>query len=481
MSILNQYEPKNVWKYFEEICAIPHGSGHLEQIGDYLINFAKEQGLEWSRDAMGNVIIIKEASAGYEDVEPLILQGHMDMVCEKTPESDIDFRTDGLKLQVADGFVTADGTTLGADDGIAVAYGLAFLSDSELPHPRLEVVLTVDEEIGLLGAAGIDLSALKGKKLINLDSEEEGVFLSGCAGGLTLEAAVPLSEEEVEGTALTLDFGGFKGGHSGNDIDKGRANSNQIAARVLYGISKNRDFAVSAFSGGTKDNAIPRQTIVRVIAPNGSEEAFEEDLRKLEKEIQAEYASKDPDIRIIIKKERNARENALTKESASRLYNVLMNVPCGIQAMSGEVAGLVETSLSLGVAFIEKEALTLRFSVRSSRESAKRYLRDRTILFLEREGGICTVNGDYPGWTYQKESPLRDSLAESYERLFGSKPRMEAIHAGVECGILLEKLRGADCVSLGPQMYEIHTTGERLNIASVERYYRLLRDVIMKK
>jgi len=481
MGILDRYEPKAVWKYFEEICGIPHGSGDTSQIAGYFEKFAGQHGFEFHKDAAGNVIIIKEASSGYENVPALILQGHMDMVCEKTPETKIDFLTDGLTLVPDGDFVTAEGTTLGGDDGIAAAYGLALLSDETLSHPRLELVLTVDEEVGLLGAAALDVSPLKGRNLINLDSEDEGVFLAGCAGGLTLTCEVPVTREESEGVLFDLDFSGFKGGHSGDDIDKGRANSNMAAARVLFEAGHDVPLRIVSISGGTKDNAIPRRTAASVIIGQGQEEAFCRMIMKEETILRDEYAGSDGNITVTATERGTAAMQVLSGKSQDIVLDTLMNIPDGIQKMSADIPDLVETSQNMGIMRLDDDALRMSFSVRSSRESAKHYLAGRTEEFIRLKGGSSARAGDYPGWTYQKDSKLCDSFAESYERLFGKKPQMKAIHAGVECGILKEKLCGADCISLGPQMYDIHTTEERLSISSVEKCYRLIRDVIEKK
>ena len=479
--MLDQLEPKDVWCYFEDICRIPHGSGNQRQIGDYLTDFAKKHNLEYHRDSAGNIIIIKEASVGYEDVPALILQGHSDMVCEKTAETKIDFLYDGLTLETDGDFVTASGTTLGGDDGIAVAYSLAFLADETLKHPRLEAVITADEEIGMLGCAVIDVSMLKSKKLINLDSEAEGVFLAGCAGGLTFVGKVPVRRESCEGTIFKMDFSGFKGGHSGNEINVGRANSNIAAARILFEASNRTVLHIISMEGGNKENAIPRQTSASVLIPAGTEDAFLTAVKEEEAILRNEYANTDGNFTIAAEKSGTGEAQVLTAESQVKFFNILMNIPNGVQTMSSEIKGLVETSQSMGVLRMSDTDIEIRINVRSSRNSAKYYLSDRTAHFIKEMGGTSDISAVYSGWTFQKESPLRETFIASYEKLFGKTPTVEAIHAGVECGILQDKLGGADCISLGPQMYGIHTPDEKLSIASVERTYRLVREVIEKK
>lgn len=481
MAVLENLEPKAVFGYFEDICKIPHGSGNMEQISQYCVDFAKAHGLEYIQDEMKNVILIKEASKGYESVEPIILQGHLDMVCEKAPEKELDFLTQGLDLRTDGEKIWADGTTLGGDDGIAVAYALAILADDRLEHPRLEVVFTVDEETGLYGAEAIDLSMLKGKKLINMDSEEEGYLLTSCAGGLTQNCQFPLEWETAEGTACRVRIQGLKGGHSGAEINQGRGNSNQLLGRFLLKAADSLEFQIAAMSGGLKDNAIPRFTeAVLILKP--------ENLLKLEllaeneqKVWRRELHASDPKVQIEIEKLEDQTREVLTEDSARKVVQILNNIPNGIQNYSMDVAGLVETSLNMGIMKLTREGLELSFAVRSSLETAKQYLADRVRVFTEILGGSSTTTGAYPGWAYAPKSELRDTMILVYEKLYGKKPVVQAIHAGLECGMFMEKIPDLDCISFGPNMHHVHTTEEYLEIASVQRCYEYLLAVLKEK
>ncbi|MDD2979330.1 MAG: aminoacyl-histidine dipeptidase [Hespellia sp.] len=481
MSILEQYEPKEPLKYFEEICSIPHGSGNVKQISDYLVKFAKEHALEVHQDELLNVIIIKEATPGYEEAEPVIIQGHMDMVCEKTLDSTIDFEKDGLDLRTDGEWVWADKTTLGGDDGIAVAFAMAILAAKDLKHPRIEAVITVDEEIGLLGAVGIDLSGLKGKKMINIDSEEEGIILTSCAGGLSLGGSIPVQTEEKSGVCYQVSFTGMLGGHSGCEIHKEHANSNVIAGRVLYAASKKAALHIAAMAGGSKDNAIPRHTEATVMIDGADAAAFETALTEQNAILKKEYATSDPDITVSFVKKAEERAQVLTRTSCDMVLNALMNLPNGVQAWSMDIENLVETSLNMGIMTLDTEKLSVRYAIRSSKESAKAYLTDRTIAMIENLGGTWDINGAYPGWEYKKDSKLRETFVEVYEELFGEKPLVQAIHAGLECGLLSDKIENLDAVSIGPDMKDVHTYTEKLSIPSTKRTWDLIVKVLEAK
>lgn len=483
MRVLEKLKPENVFYYFEEISRIPHGSGNVQALSDYCVNFAKERSLWVKQDEMGNVIIRKEATAGYENAEPVILQGHMDMVCEKTRESQIDFAKDGLELQTDGKKVWANGTTLGGDDGIAVAYALAVLDSQEIAHPMVEVILTVDEEIGLLGATGIDLSDIRGRKLINLDSEEEGIFLTSCAGGLSLRCQIPLSYEEKTGILCGIDLSGCKGGHSGTEIHKGRLNSNKGMGRVLDAICREAECSIVCLEGGSKDNAIPRYTSGKILVQDV--EAVKKIAKNLQEELGREYAGKEEGLVVAVQEVSGQPETVMCLDCASKqkALHALMNLPDGVQAMSADVEGLVETSLNMGVMKLEaigetEGTMVMNFAVRSSKESAKKYLTCRTIAMVEQMEGSCSISGEYPGWDYKRESSLRDAFIKAYEKLYGEKPVCEGIHAGVECGLFTGKVPDMDCISLGPNMQNVHTAEECLEVDSVERTWRLLLEVL---
>lgn len=482
MGVLSNLEPAGVFHYFEEITKIPHGSGNVRQISDYLVNFAKERGLYYIQDELQNVIIIKEAAPGYEQEPPVILQGHMDMVAVKKPDCDIDMQTEGLKVAVRGDEIYAEGTSLGGDDGIAVAYALALLDSDTIKHPRLEVVITVDEEVGMDGARGIDLSMLTGNRMINLDSEDEGIFLTSCAGGARVNCTMPLVFEERKGTAVELTVGGLIGGHSGAEIHKERGNSNCLFGRVLYRLTEKMDVSLCRVDGGLADNAIPRETKAMLIVDEKDWESLKAIVKEVEDEVKSELASKDPDIFINLGKQEAGIFVCVASADTRRTAAYLCSVPNGVQAMSADMPGLVETSLNLGILKLEeKEALKADFSVRSSVESAKHALIGKLLAVTELAGGSSVVRGDYPGWKYRKDSPLRDKMIAVYQKMYGESPKVEAIHAGLECGILGSKITDLDCVSIGPQMHDIHTTEETLSISSTRRVWEFLINLLGKK
>lgn len=481
MSVLGNLEPKSVFGYFEDICSIPHGSGNMNKISQYCVDFAKEHQLEYMVDEMKNVIIIKEATPGYENAEPIILQGHLDMVCEKRPDKEKDFLTEGLDLCTDGKLIWADGTTLGGDDGIAVAYCLALLAAKDLQHPRLEVVLTVDEETGLYGAEAIDLSMLKGKKLINLDSEEEGVFTVGCAGGVTLTCDIPVFTEDVEGEVYELKVTGLLGGHSGVEIHKGRGNSNVILGRVLLAIGQKMGLDIIKMEGGSKDNAIPRHSVAQVLIPAEEGAKFEALVKEQEEILKNELHASDAGIRLELTAKGEGNVEVLDATSKVTALHALNNIPNGIQAYSMDMEGLVETSLNMGIMSMDGENLKMSFAVRSSIESAKQYLTDKVLMFVDMLGGSCELKGDYPGWAYNPKSDLRETFVKVYREMYGEEPVVEAIHAGLECGLFTKKIDGLDSISVGPNMHNVHTSEETLEVGSVQRTWEFLCRVIAEK
>lgn len=478
MAVLENCEPKRVFHYFEEITKIPHGSGNTKEISDYLVNFAKEHGLSYVQDEMNNVVIYKPAYKGYEDAPVVILQGHMDMVCEKRPDVEHDFTKDPLNLSVKDGYISANGTTLGGDDGIAVAYALALLESDDIPHPALEVLITVDEEIGLLGAVGLDCGVLKGRRLINLDSEAEGSIWISCAGGLTGISHIPVQRVEAEGEKLQVKVCGLMGGHSGAEIDKNRANANILMGRFLYGLKKQADYEILSLEGGKKDNAITRETVAELLVAKEMTEAVKAYAKEQQAKLREEYAGSDEGIAIEILEKGTEKGAVLHPTSREKVLFYLMNVPFGIAKMSGSIEGLVETSSNIGILKLFEGELSASSSVRSSVEAARDALSDKIEYLTEFLGGEYEVQGAYPAWEYRKESPLRDKMVEVYEQVYGEKPNVVAIHAGLECGLFYKKMEGLDCVSLGPNMKDIHTSEEVLDIASTERVWKYLLKVL---
>ena len=481
MSVLGNLEPKSVFGYFEDICKIPHGSGNMDKISQFCVDFAKEHGLEYIQDDMKNVIIIKEATPGYEEVEPLILQGHLDMVCEKRPDKEKDFLTEGIDVCTDGENIWADGTTLGGDNGIAVAYGLALLAAKDLQHPRLEMVLTVDEETGLYGAEAIDMSMLKGKKLINLDSEEEGIFTVGCAGGLTLACDIPMFTEEADGEVYELKVTGLLGGHSGAEIHKGRGNSNVILGRVLLAIGQKIGLEIIKMEGGSKDNAIPRNSVAEILVGAEDVKKLEELVKEQEAILKNEFHASDAGVALELAAKGMATVEVLDATSKVSALHALNNIPNGIQAYSMDIEGLVETSLNMGIMTQDSESLKMSFAVRSSIESAKHYLTDRVLLFVDMLGGNCEIKGDYPGWAYNPKSDLRETFIKVYREMYASEPVVEAIHAGLDCGLFTKKIDGLDSISIGPNMHNVHTSEETLEVGSVQRTWEFLCRVIAQK
>ncbi len=476
MGILSGLKPEKVFTYFEEIARIPHGSGNVGAISDYLAGFARERGLQYIQDEVKNVIIIKEATPGYEQEPALILQGHMDMVAVHKPELAIDMTREPLKLAVDGDRIYAVGTSLGGDDGIAVAYALALLDDDTLRHPRLEVVITVDEEVGMDGARAIDLSMLQGHRLLNLDSEEEGIFLTSCAGGARIHCTVDMQEQcrEMRGEIFELTVGGLQGGHSGAEIHKERGNSNMLMARLLQKLAGSIRVGLCDCQGGLADNAIPRVTKARVLVEKEDQARFVEWVVRYDAVLRNELATKDPDVSVTAASQGTGTERCLTGDGLWRAADYLYSLPCGVQAMSADVPGLVETSLNLGILKVCGGKVEAEFSVRSCVDSSKLALLDKVQALTALAGGRCEITGDYPGWAYRVDSPLRDKMIALYEEMYGEKPRVEAIHAGLECGILASKIADLDGISFGPNMYDIHTTEETLSISSTQRVWEYL-------
>lgn len=473
-------QPEKVFKYFEEIAAIPHGSRNTKAISDYLVDFAKAHNLEYYQDAWNNVVMIQKATAGYEDAQAIIIQGHMDMVCEKESDCTIDFEKDGLDLYVDGDFLKARGTTLGGDDGIAVAYALAILDTPEIAHPRLEIVITVDEEIGMLGADAIDLSMLKGHKMLNIDSDIEGHFLTSCAGGMTVETFLPTAYELAKGLAVTVQVTGLEGGHSGSEIDKEHGNANIIMGRVLKAFMDSMEMGLISLAGGLKDNAIPRECTAELLIEKENLAELTHIAASLNAVLAKEYAVSDKGVCIKVTEKEEQEAEILTAASMAKVIFYLRNVPNGVQHMSRIMPGLVETSLNLGIMELTKEGLNLVSSVRSSVSTRKEELKEKLEFLAEFLGGEIAVNGDYPAWEYKADSDIRDTISQVYQELFGEEPVFEAIHAGLECGILSGKIENLDCVSFGPDNYDIHTPKERLSISSTEKVWKLLIEFLKR-
>ena len=478
MAVLENCEPKRVFHYFEEICKIPHGSGNTRQISDYLVQFAKNHDLKYIQDEMNNVVIYKPGTAGYENAPTVIVQGHMDMVCEKRPDVDHDFTKDGLNLSVEGDYVSANGTTLGGDDGIAVAYGLALLESDTIAHPPLEVFITVDEEIGLLGAVGFDCSVLKGRRFINLDSEAEGSLWISCAGGLSGISHIPVTRLEAKGEKLTVKISGLMGGHSGAEIDKNRANANSLLGKFLHGLDAKAGYELISVQGGQKDNAITRESIAELLTVKENVEAVKEYAASMQTAWREEYTGTDEGITVTVTEEGEQDAKVLHPTSKEKVVFFLVNVPYGVQKMSGTIKGLVETSTNIGILKTSENEVLGSSSIRSSVETARDALSDKIEYLTEFLGGEYERQGVYPAWEYRKDSSLRYKMVEVYEEMYGQKPNVVAIHAGLECGLFYKKMEGLDCVSLGPDMKDIHTSEEVLSISSTERVWKYLVKVL---
>lgn len=483
MDALSGLEPKKVYKFFNEISSIPHGSGNLVKISNYLVEFAKLRGLKYIQDEYLNVIIFKDASSDNKNTKPVIIQGHMDMVTVAKYGYKIDFLNEPLKL-IRDGdYIHADRTSLGADDGIALAFALAVLDDNSISHPPIEAVFTVDEEIGMLGASAIDTSPLKGKYFINIDSEEDGIFYAGCAGGATFKIDRPFKKETIVGNAYTLDISGIRGGHSGVEIDKQGANACQLLGRILFTL-KESGFNINLFSlnGGAKDNAIATSAnaVFYIDLEGKSKETFKSLSKKIIEDIKNIYKATDPLMTINLIEVKSDSYTAIIDDDSEAIINLLANLPNGVIRMSSDVEGLVETSLNLGVLKTNESSIDLTYSVRSNIDCQKDYLLSRLENLSKIFGATSNISGEYDAWEYKDESLLRDLLKEEYKTLTGKDASVEIIHAGVECGIFLSKMPDLDCVSIGPNIYDIHTFDEKMSISSVANYWKLLLNVLSK-
>lgn len=476
--MLENVKPQRVFKYFEDICGIPHGSGDMDKIADYCVEFAKSHSLKHVRDTANNVIIYKNGTAGYENAEPVILQGHLDMVCQKTEESNIDFENDGLEIFVDGDFVKARGTTLGADNGIAVAMILAILESEEYSHPPIEAVFTTDEEIGMVGAKKLDMSLLNGRKMINIDSEEENAVTVSCAGGSDFKVSLPISKAYKSGTEITVILKGLQGGHSGIEIDKGRVNANILAGRFLKHLADITDFDIIAIDGGDKGNAIPNLCRIKLCVADA--EVFKNEAEKYLEVIKNEISEREKDFTAIITLGAKGDYFVFDNELKRALIFVLLCTPNGIIEMSKSIEGLVETSLNLGILATEEENVTMLFTLRSNKKSVHVALEEKLKGFFGILNCSIEVWGHYPPWEFVENSPLQKLYIDTYKDIIGVEPSVVAIHAGLECGTFSDALPGLDCISIGPDLYDVHTVNEKMSISSTERIFRVLTSLLAK-
>ena len=476
MAVLEGLKPEKVFQHFESICQIPHGSGNTKQLSDWLVDFAKARNLEFYQDDMNNVIIIKEASAGYEESEPVILQGHIDMVCNQVESCTKDMATEGLDLVVDGDIIYAEGTTLGGDDGVAAAFMLAILDDDSLPHPRVEMVFTTEEETGLYGAEAIDVSPLKGKRFINIDSEDEGILTVGCSGGVTGIGSVPFTREAYEGQAFEVKLFGLRGGHSGTDITMGQENAVKSMGRLLYELQEKANVRIVSLEGGVADNVIPTSASAVIVTPSSDKarEVFDSC-----KAIFAHEFKVDTDFDMTLTETDNALD-PMDEESGQKVLAYLIGTPNGIEKMTIGIEGLPQTSLSLGVLRTNEDAVEYTFCIRSAVDSECEMLAQRLECQIKPLGGTLRREGPYPGWEYAPVSPLRDLICEVYKEQTGKDMVIEAIHAGLECGYFSGKMPGLDCVSIGPDVRDVHTPNEKLSISSTQRTWELVTEVLAK-
>lgn len=494
---INELSPSEVFSYFQEICAIPHGSGNTGMIADYCLEFAKLHGLKARKDAADNVVIFKAGSSGYEDCEPVILQGHLDMVCEKEPDCDIDMSVQSIKTCTDGKVVWADGTTLGADDGIAIAFILAVLASDTIAHPPIQAVLTSDEEIGMLGARDLDTSDLTAKRLINIDSESEGILYVSCAGGVRAECDIPVVYEDAVGwvsggeqddnasdaagngqVCFEVKISGLAGGHSGVEIHKQHTNAIRLLASLLSHASGAADFRLVSLSGGGKENAIPKEAKAVVSVRSCDATTFEQSIKESADVWMQEISATEPHAKIELEKTDIAADKVLDSKSTANVIYALWLSPDGVYKMSQEIKGMVQTSLNLGIAYLDADKLVYKYLIRSNTAAGKKLLLERVNTFVKHLSGKVVTMSDYPAWEYKSDSQLRKICVESFTNVYGHEPEVTSIHAGLECGILAGKMPGVDMISFGPTLESVHTPDECMNVASVERTWEYLLEIL---
>ena len=480
-NVLNGLQPELVFKYFEEISQIPRGSGNEKAISDYLLDFGKSLGLECIQDAALNIIIKKTASIGYENAPAVIIQGHMDMVCEKNSDKEHDFEKDPINLVVKGDYIYADRTTLGADDGIAVAYAMTLLEDNTIEHPAIEVLLTTDEEAGMSGAMALQPHYINGKIVLNLDSEEEGKLLVSCAGGIRTKSILPIEwiDKKNDTIAYNLVIRGLKGGHSGMEIHLGRGNSNKLMGRLLKSIDKELDFNLVSLNGGSKNNAIPRESSSIITISQKDERKLLDIKRKVCEELKNEFSKKDPNLRVHLLEVEESIDKVFSDDSTKKAVDLLYMYPNGVNTVSSDIQGLTESSTNLGVVTTLENSIEYDSAARSSVSSLKDEIVTRSKCITEILGGKLVTESSYPEWPYKTDSKIREVCKDVYERMYEKTPEIVAIHAGVECGLFKEKLgNDVDMISFGPDIIDIHTPNEHISISSVERCYEYLLEVL---
>ena len=477
--MLENLNPKQVFQVFEELTKIPRCSGNEKQASDYLVKWAKERKFEVFQDKSLNVIIKKPGTTGYEKSPAVIIQGHMDMVCEKSRKSSHDFSKDPIPLKIDGDFLRADGTTLGADNGIGVAYGLAILDSEDIPHPPIELLVTTDEETGMYGAASLKADHLKGKTLLNIDAEEEGVFFVSCAGGLISISEFDTHWKKASGSGLQIEISGLKGGHSGLEIIQQRANAIKLLGRLLGAARKSGDFNIAAISGGSKHNAIPREAQVTVVADAAVLKKIKTIVEDLSKDLKKEFAAVDPDLKVAVASVDKVAEQ-LDEISTEKLIDFLVIAPNGVQSMSKDLENLVESSLNIAVLEQAGKSIKVTISIRSSVNSIREEITCTIEALAKIVNAKTSRTGEYPAWYYEADSKIRDLCISVYKEVSGSDAHIQAIHAGLECGLLKEKLPKTDMISFGPNLYNVHTPDEHLSISSVDNMWAFLKALLAK-
>lgn len=479
MSILEHLKPSKVFYYFEEIAKIPHGSGNTKQIAAWCMAYAKQHGLKATLDDAGNVIIYAKGTTGYENSEPVILQGHMDMVCEKTPDCTKDMGTEGLDLCTDDSFVWADSTTLGGDDGIALAYIFALLDSDEIPHPPIEAIITRDEETGMFGAMDFDGTMVSGKKIINIDSEEEGILTVSCAGGVTVLGEIPVQTEAASGFAYRVAVGGMTGGHSGADIHLGRQNGIQVLGELLQHIKSIVGCRISAPQGGGKTNVIPKGAEAVIVTPKDMRTQVQTIVASFSAWFAQLHAATDAQATFHVSPA--ALPDAVyTVQSTETFLRFLTEAKNGVIRMHPHIDGMVQTSLNLGVLTSAADKFSVQFLIRSNSMDEKDALQAEVEALIRSFDGTATHDAGYPAWEYREDSALRQLMVQVYTDQYGKAPQVSAIHAGLECGMLAEKIADADIISIGPNILDIHTPDERLDVASVARVWEYLKEILKR-
>ncbi len=473
MSVIENFEPKLVWKHFDEIRKIPHCSKHEEKIREYILNFAKNSNIKSKTDKSGNVVLSKPASSGMESIPTVILQGHMDMVCEKNSDVTHDFLKDPIKLKLEGDILTADGTTLGADNGIGLAISLAILEDNTLKHGPIEALFTVDEETGLTGAFAMESNMLTGKILLNLDSEDFGVITVGCAGGGDSQIQLPLKTQPINGTmeSVTIKVSGLRGGHSGVDIREQRGNAVKLLTRMLWKAKDNHKFYITDIKGGDKHNAIPREAYAKISIDKSEKNKFISILKSEEKNILQEIKPIDPKFKLEVE-DIEKLHTTLSDDSQSKLLNLLHGLPHGVDKMSYDIPDLVETSTNLATIAINENDAVIGLSTRSSIKTSLQDFRDRISAVAALSGAKVTEDAPYPGWKPNLDSNILKLSKKIFKDIYGKEPTVEAIHAGLECGIIGEKFPGMDMISIGPTIKYPHSPEEQVHVSTVEKFYR---------